>query len=336
MNTAAVAKGRNIVLAAMIFAVAMTFIDQTIVSIAVPEIQRELHLTANGVQWVINAYLLSLAAFFAFGGRLADSVGHRKMVVIGILVFAGASTMCGLTPAGSAAEAWIVTFRVIQGIGGAIMYPAALAIVVSTFPVNERGRAMAVFFGVAGGLTAIGPILGGILSQWTWRSIFWVNVPVAVIALVLTAIARPVTPTRPARLDIWGLLLICSGVGLSVFGLQQSQIWGWGSAATLGCIVGGVILLVIFAFVELATRKPLIEVRVFAIRAFLRREHRAVRVHDLLHPDLLLRQRLRPAGPGRRAQRGGPVPACTSSSASPPVSRSAVASSTGGARSRWW
>ena len=268
MNTAAVAKGRNIVLAAMIFAVAMTFIDQTIVSIAVPEIQRELHLTANGVQWVINAYLLSLAAFFAFGGRLADSVGHRKMVVIGILVFAGASTMCGLTPAGSAAEAWIVTFRVIQGIGGAIMYPAALAIVVSTFPVNERGRAMAVFFGVAGGLTAIGPILGGILSQWTWRSIFWVNVPVAVIALVLTAISRPVTPTRPARLDIWGLLLICSGVGLSVFGLQQSQIWGWGSAATLGCIVGGVILLVIFAFVELATRKPLIEVRVFAIRAF--------------------------------------------------------------------
>ena len=131
---------RNLVLAAMIFAVAMTFIDQTIVSIAVPEIQKELGLSSTGVQWAVNAYLLSLAALFAFGGRLADTVGHTKMVVIGVIVFAGASTMCGLTPKGSVAEAWIVAFRAVQGVGGALMFPAALAIVVQTFDIRERGR----------------------------------------------------------------------------------------------------------------------------------------------------------------------------------------------------
>ena len=139
-------RSRNLVLAAMIFAVAMTFIDQTIVSIAVPQIQRELGLTSTGVQWAVNGYLLSLAALFAFGGRLADTVGHRKMVTLGVVIFAGASAMCGLTPKGSLAEAWIVTFRVVQGAGGAIMFPAALAIVVQTFALRERGKALAILF----------------------------------------------------------------------------------------------------------------------------------------------------------------------------------------------
>jgi EmrB/QacA subfamily drug resistance transporter len=260
---------KTLVLAAMIFAVAMTFIDQTIVAIAVPKIQRELHLSSIGVQWVVNGYLLSLAAFFAFGGRLVDTIGHAKMVVIGVVVFAAASTMCGLTPSNGAAEAWIVTFRVVQGLGAAIMYPAALAIVVSVYDVRERGRALAIFFGVAGGLTAIGPILGGILSEWTWRAIFWVNVPVAVVALLLTRMARPETETRPGSIDVRGLVLAVCGVGLSVFGLQQSQIWGWGSGGTIGPIVAGVALLVTFAFVELRRDRPLIQVKMFVIRAFL-------------------------------------------------------------------
>src|SRR5215469_8431423 len=113
-------QGRNWVLAAMIFAVAMTFIDQTIVSIAVPNIQRELGLSSTGVQWAVNAYILALAACFAFGGRLADTLGHRRVVIIGVIVFAGASAMCGFTPKGGAAEAWIVTFRAVQGVGGAL------------------------------------------------------------------------------------------------------------------------------------------------------------------------------------------------------------------------
>jgi EmrB/QacA subfamily drug resistance transporter len=262
-------RSKNLILLAMIFAVAMTFIDQTIVSIAVPQIQRELGLTATGVQWAVNAYLLSLAAFFAFGGRLADTVGHRRMAVLGVIIFASASAMCGLTPKGGVAEAWIVTFRAVQGFGGAIMFPAALAIVVQTFPLRERGKALATFFGIAGALTAVGPILGGYLTQWTWRAIFWVNIPVAVIALVLVAVSRPVTAYQAAKMDYRGLVLIASGVGLSVFGFQQSSIWGWHNPGTWLCIVAGFVLLLVFAWVELRTDPPLIQVRIFRIRAFL-------------------------------------------------------------------
>ncbi len=293
----------------MIFAVAMTFIDQTIVSIAVPEIQRELGLTATGVQWAVNAYLLSLAAFFAFGGRLADTVGHRRMVVLGVIIFAGASAMCGLTPKGGVAEAWIVTFRAVQGFGGAIMFPAALAIVVQTFPLRERGKALATFFGIAGGLTAVGPILGGYLTQWTWRAIFWVNIPVAVIALVLIAVSRPVTAYRAAKMDYRGLVLIASGVGLSVFGFQQSSIWGWHNPGTWLCIVAGFVLLVVFAWVELRTDPPLMQVRIFRIRAFLVENLVLGVVHAGLRPGVLLRQRVRPDLPGQDGLRGRPVPA---------------------------
>src|SRR5690348_2204400 len=142
-HTGSATTSRALVLAAMIFAVAMTFIDQTIVSIAAPKIQSELGLTTTGVQWAINAYLLALAALFAFGGRLADTIGHRPMVVTGVIVFAVASALCGLTPKGSAAETWLVTFRALQGAGGAIMYPAALAIVVNSYQLRQRGRALA-------------------------------------------------------------------------------------------------------------------------------------------------------------------------------------------------
>jgi MFS family permease len=161
-----------------------------------------------------------------------------------------------------------VTFRLVQGAGGAIMFPAALAIVVQTFELRERGRALALFFGIAGGLTAIGPVLGGYLTEWTWRAIFWVNIPVALIALVLIAISRPTTVYRPARMDYRGLFLIAGGVALSVFGFQQSTIWGWSNPWIGVCIAAGVGLLIVFYFVELRTASPLIEVSIFRIRAF--------------------------------------------------------------------
>jgi MFS family permease len=190
------------------------------------------------------------------------------MVTLGVIVFASSSAMCGLTPKGSLAEAWIVTFRVIQGAGGAIMFPAALAIVVQTFSLRERGRALAIFFGIAGGLTAIGPILGGYLTQWTWRGIFWVNIPVAIVALVLIRLSKPETTHRPAPMDYRGLALIASGVALSVFGFQESSVWGWSSPGTWAGIVLGGLLLVAFFRVELRTSSPLIEVGIFRIRAF--------------------------------------------------------------------
>jgi EmrB/QacA subfamily drug resistance transporter len=263
-------RSRSLILTAMIFAVAMTFIDQTIVAIAAPTIQQELSLSASGMQWAINAYLLTLAALFAFGGRLADIAGHRRMAVLGVIIFAGASALCGATPAGAGAEAWLVAFRAVQGAGGAIMFPAAIAIVVVTFDLRSRGRALALFFGIAGGLTAIGPIAGGYLLQaGGWRWIFWINIPVAVIALVLIAISKPPNEARPAPMDYRGLALIIGGVGLSVFGFQQSVLWRWSNPAIWASIAAGMILLVVFFAVERRTASPLINVRIFENRTFL-------------------------------------------------------------------
>lgn len=264
------ASGQNSkwILAAMIFAVSMTFIDQTIVAIAIPTIQKDLSLSTTGVQWIINGYLLSLSALFAFGGRLADIAGHRRMVVLGVLVFATASALCGATPTGSLDEAWLITFRVIQGAGAAIMFPAALAIVLNAFPVAERGRAMAIFFAIAGGLTSIGPLAGGYLTEWTWRAIFWVNIPVAIIALLLIAKSKPADEKHPAPLDYRGTVLITGGMGLAVLGLQQSSVWGWGSATTWLCIAAGLLILAAFVRYELRARNPLLRLSVFRDRAF--------------------------------------------------------------------
>lgn len=261
-------KNSKLILAAMIFAVSMTFIDQTIVAIAVPTLQEDLSLSSTGVQWIINGYLLSLSALFAFGGRLADIAGHRRMVSIGVVVFATASALCGATPTGSLDEAWMITFRVIQGAGAAIMFPAALAIVLHAFPVAERGRAMAIFFAVAGGLTSIGPLAGGYLTEWTWRAIFWVNVPVAIVALILTAKAKPDNTRHPAPLDYRGTVLVSAGMGLAVLGLQQSSAWGWESVATWACLAAGLALIAAFVRYELRVPNPLMKIRIFEDRAF--------------------------------------------------------------------
>ena len=246
------------------------------------------------MQWIINGYLLSLSALFAFGGRLADIAGHRRMVVIGVIIFAGASALCGATPTGGIGEAWIITFRVIQGAGAALMFPAALAIVIASYPLEERGRAMAIFFGIAGGLTSIGPIAGGYLTEWTWRAIFWVNIPVAIIALVLIAISKPEDERHPAPIDYRGTVLIAAGMGIAVLGLQQASVWGWGSAATIGCLVVGLAILAFFVRFEL--RIPAAAAADADLRGPPLRdaEHRPLPADDLLRAAVLLRQHLRP------------------------------------------
>src|SRR5206468_5997904 len=131
-----------------------------------------------------------------------------RMVVVGVVGFALASALCGFTPKGSLAGAWIIFFRVVQGATAALLFPAAVGIVVAAFPLRERGKAMAIFFGISGGLTAIGPIAGGFLTQWTWRSIFWINVPVALVALYLIWRSQPDNVQRPSKLDYRGTVLI--------------------------------------------------------------------------------------------------------------------------------
>jgi MFS family permease len=162
----------------------------------------------------------------------------------------------------------MIFFRVVQGAGAALMFPAALAIVLAAFPVRERGRAMAIFFAAAGGLTSIGPLAGGYLTEWTWRAIFWINIPVAILALVTTAVAKPADERHPAPLDYRGAVLVAGGMGLAVLGLQQSSVWGWGSAPTWLCIAAGIALLVAFVAYELRVEHPLMQIRSFADRAF--------------------------------------------------------------------
>ncbi|QJT06608.1 MFS transporter [Streptomyces asoensis] len=259
---------QSVALAAMMFAVAMTFIDQTIVAIATPDIVSELGLSASGMQWVVNAYLLSLAAFFALGGRLADLLGPRRVVVAGTLVFVVSSVLCGCVPSGDFALTWLIVFRSTQGLGAALLFPAALAVVVAVFPVERRGRALALFFGVTGALTALGPLLGGWLTDWTWRAIFWVNVPVAIVALILTALAHVSDRRRDEPLDVRGAVLIAVGMGASVLGFQQASAWGWDSVLTWVCIVGGLAVLWLFCRYELRTAHPLVKLAVFRDRAF--------------------------------------------------------------------
>jgi EmrB/QacA subfamily drug resistance transporter len=262
------ASNKGLVLAAMVFAVAMTFIDQTIVAIAVPSLQKDLSLSATGSQWIINGYLLSLSALFAFGGKLGDVLGRRRMVVTGVVGFAVTSACCGLTPTGAIAQDWIIFFRVLQGATAALMFPAAVGIVVASFPLQERGRAMAIFFGISGGLTAIGPLAGGYLVQWTWRAIFWINIPVAIIALILIWLSKPDDVRRPAPLDYRGTVLVTGAMGLTVLGLQQSSVWGWSSPVTWICIIVGVALMVAFIAWELRTPEPLLRLQIFRDRGF--------------------------------------------------------------------
>lgn len=258
----------KLTLAAMICVVAMTQIDMTIVSIAAPDIQHELSLSSTGVQWMVTGYLVALAAFFALGGRLADVVGRRTMVVSGTLVFIVASILCGATPTGDIAETWLVGFRILQGVGAAFMFPAALSIVVRSFPMERRGRAIAIFFAVAGALTAIGPFAGAHLVQWNWRAIFWVNVPVAAVGLILMSIAKVPNDRVKESIDWVGAALIAAGMGLSVVGFQQASSWGWESLPTLGCIIGGLILIGLFVEFERHQTTPLIRLSFFSNRVF--------------------------------------------------------------------
>ena len=146
-------------------------------------------------------------------------------------------------------------FRVVQGAFAALMFPAAVGIVVSTFPLRERGKAMAIFFAISGGLTAIGPLAGGFLVEWTWRAIFWINVPVALVGLYLIWRSRPDDTRHPTKLDYRGTVLVSAAMGLLVLGLQQSSTWGWDAVVTWACIVAGLVLGAMFVVLSCGSRR---------------------------------------------------------------------------------
>lgn len=258
----------RLVFPAMILAVSMSFIDQTIVAIASPTLQRDLHLTATQGQWAVNAYTVALAATFALGGKLADTIGRRRMALVGVVGFAICSALCGATPAGAHAETWLIGARAAQGVFAAMLMPAAITTVYATTSTERRGRSMAAFFGIAGAFIALGPVVGSYLLNWSWRAIFWVNVPVAIAAVVLILVAD-IPPNRlRQRIDWPGAVLIAAAMGTSVIGFTQSASWGWDSPATWAFLAAGVVLLGAFALVERVVAHPLVDLRIFSSRGF--------------------------------------------------------------------
>ena len=253
------------VLAAMTGSLSMILLDQTVVSVALPSIQRDLDLSQTDLQWVVNAYLLAIASLVAVGGRLADMFNRVNVFLLGVAVFVVASALCGLADD----EAWLLIARGIQGVGAALMIPASAALVINAFPLKERGRAMGIYAGVSMIFLSLGPLVGGLLTEWTWRGVFWVNVPVGILTVLVTLVARPDgrVPTGQ-RLDLAGLFTLVPGLVAVVLALMQSNVWGWGDPLTWGLLAAGCCLLVLFLFLEPRVRQPLVELRLFRDRNF--------------------------------------------------------------------
>jgi EmrB/QacA subfamily drug resistance transporter len=249
----------------------MVMLDQTVVTVALPSMTHDLPLTASGQQWVINAYVLALAALVAFGGKLGDILGGVTTYRAGVVLFFLASLGCGLTPTGSTGQAMLIGCRALQGVGAAMMMPASAAIVMAVFAPAERGRAMAIYAGISQVFLAVGPLLGGFLTEYvSWRAVFFLNVPVGITALLLVHFAHPPNLRQPGqRIRPLDTVLIVAGLGLTVFAVQQSSDWGWTAPATLIALTSGVLLTAVFVLLQLRSRDPLIQVRLFARRAFL-------------------------------------------------------------------
>src|SRR5438094_8124237 len=223
-----------VVLVLICLAQFMVVLDATIVNVALPSIQTDLHLSDSSLQWVINAYTLVFGGFLLLGGRLGDLLGRKRLFLIGLVVFTGASLLDGL--AGS--EGMLIAARALQGFGAALISPAALSIIATTFAEGkERARALGVWAAIAIGGSAVGLVLGGVLTQYfSWPWIFFVNVPVGIVAFVLSLRLIPESRDEHAQrsYDVAGAFTVTGGLMSLVYAIVDAQTAGWGSAKTLG------------------------------------------------------------------------------------------------------
>jgi EmrB/QacA subfamily drug resistance transporter len=250
----------------------MTLLDLTIVNIAIPNMITKLHASLDDVLWVINAYALVLAVLVITTGRLGDLFGPRVLFMNGVAVFTAASAACGLAPS----PGWLIAFRAVQGLGAAMLMPQTLTIITNTFPPERRGAAFGIWGAVAGVATIAGPTLGGLLvSAFDWRWIFYVNVPIGVVVLLITPILIPdVRLGRKHRIDIPGVLLASAALLAICYGLVEGQKYDWGtitSFISIPLILGvGVVLLAAFLVYQKLTQgqEPLVPFAVFRDRNF--------------------------------------------------------------------
>ena len=253
-------------LGAVSFGLFMIMLDNTVVNVALPSIQRDLHMQLSELEWIVSGYALTFAALMLIGGKLADAYGRRLIFVLGIAIFTLASLACGLASSGDA----LIGARVAQGVGAAMMNPATLSIIAVTFPPRQRGTAIGLWAGVSALALALGPLVGGLLTEhagWNW--IFFINIPVGVLAIAASFLLIDESRDEThERLDIPGLL--SSGIGLFAltYGLIEANNYGWDSARIVGSFVVAAVALVVFVLLERHRRAPMLDLTLFRNRTY--------------------------------------------------------------------
>src|ERR671924_669720 len=215
-------------LGAVAFGLFMIMLDNTIVNVALPSIQRDLGIGISELEWVFNGYALTFGVLMLTGGKLADLLGRRLIFIVGLAIFAAASLACGLAPSGG----MLIGARVVRGVGSALMNPATLSIITATFPPRQRGMAIGIWAGVAALALAIGPLVGGLITQHiSWNWIFFINIPVGVFAILVTRLVVDVSRDTSAvqRLDLPGLLASAIGLFALTYALIEANTYGWTS-----------------------------------------------------------------------------------------------------------
>jgi EmrB/QacA subfamily drug resistance transporter len=254
-------------LIATILGSSIAFIDMTVVNVALPAIQRDLGGGLAAQQWIVDAYLLTLGSLILVGGSLGDIFGEVRMFTLGVALFGFASALCAAAPDSTT----LIVFRGIQGVAGALLTPASLAVITSTFSGDERGAAIGTWTAWSGISTVIGPLVGGWLIGFTsWRVIFLLNVPIALatVVLVRTQLPRGIRERKAVRVDFAGAALCVAGLGAVVFGFIEQPRLGWGDPAVPGTILGGAACLVAFVVYESRAAMPMLPLRLFRSRNF--------------------------------------------------------------------
>jgi EmrB/QacA subfamily drug resistance transporter len=254
------------VLAATTLASSMAFIDGTVVNVALPALQTNLNATIVDVQWVIEAYSLLLAAFLLVGGSLGDHYGRRRVFMAGVTLFAFASAWCGLAPD----IHQLIVARAAQGLGAALLVPGSLAIISSSFPENERGRAIGTWSGFSAITTAIGPVIGGwLIEHVSWRAVFFINIPIALLIILISLWRVPESSDKESvGLDWWGAILGALGLGALVYGLIESSRLSFGDRSVIAALVAAAALLALFLIVETRVSNPMLPLALFRSRTF--------------------------------------------------------------------
>ena len=260
------AREKVIVLLTMCFALAMAMLDNTVVNIALPTIQRRLNATVSDLQWIIDGYVLVFASLLLTGGILGDRYGRKKMFLTGLAIFTLASLGCGLSASGTQ----LIAFRALQGVGAALLMPGTLSILTVTFPPEERARAIGLWAGVSGLALALGPTLGGwIVEQGGWETVFFINVPIGVIAFAVAwRTVRESVSVETRHLDLPGLALGTGGLFTLTYGLIEANQRGWSDGLIVGSLVTAAVLLVGFVIWEHRSPRAMMPLTFFRIPAF--------------------------------------------------------------------